>query len=192
MTVTFFGHRDTPQWICKPLYNLLASLIEQENADLFYMGNHGSFDRIALSVLRSLKKTYPHIRFYVVLAYLPHQYDFPPDVETLLPTQSVEALPRFAIEKRNNWMLSNSDTIISYVTHTFGGAAKFKERTIAAGKRVFELANPPLQVLRGVGEFLFADAKRKRERDAFFKNVPLPFSINDHLNFLGSSIMPVR
>lgn len=140
MVVTFFGHRDAPPWIRASLRDTLVSLIEKENATLFYVGNHGDFDRIALSVLRSLKSIYPHIRFCMVLAYMPHQQNFPPDVETLLPAQSVQSPPRFAIENRNCWMLENSDTVITYVTHSFGGAVKFKERAIAAGKRVFELS----------------------------------------------------
>ena len=140
MIVTFFGHRDTPPCIRSSLHDTLVPLIEKENADLFYVGNHGNFDHIALSVLRSLKDTYPHIRVCIVLAYMPHRQNFPSDVETLLPARSVQGPPRFAIENRNCWMLANSDTVITYVTRSFGGAAKFKERAITAGKQVFELS----------------------------------------------------
>lgn len=34
---------------------------------------------------------------------------------------------RFAIDKRNRWMIDHSDFVITYVSRSFGGAAKFKE-----------------------------------------------------------------
>ena len=30
--------------------------------------------------------------------------------------------PRFAISKRNEWMMANADLIIAYVNHEYGGA----------------------------------------------------------------------
>ena len=35
--------------------------------------------------------------------------------------------PRFAIVKRNEWMINNSDFLIAYVEHNWGGAAKTLE-----------------------------------------------------------------
>lgn len=83
MTCTFFGHSDTPAEIRGILKETVINLIENQGADLFYVGNHGSFDRIAGSVLKELSSIYPHIRYYVVLAYLPTS-DYK-DIPTLFP-----------------------------------------------------------------------------------------------------------
>lgn len=46
---------------------------------------------------------------------------------------------RFAISWRNKWMLEKADYVITYVTHTVGGSAKFKEMAIKKNKRVIEI-----------------------------------------------------
>ena len=47
-------------------------------------------------------------------------------------TRPLEKVPRrYAIVKRNEWMVDHSDTVVSYVTHGWGGAAK----TLAYAKR---------------------------------------------------------
>ena len=54
MTCTFFGHSDTPPTVRGQLKDTLITLIETRGADLFYIGNHGGFDRMAEGVLLSL------------------------------------------------------------------------------------------------------------------------------------------
>ncbi len=68
---TFFGHRDTPSEIKPHLKSTLIDLIENYDVAMFYMGSEGSFDAMALSVVRELKLVYLHIDYAVVLAYLP-------------------------------------------------------------------------------------------------------------------------
>ena len=69
-TVTFFGHRDTPKETEPALRLTLIDLIENKNATVFYVGNHGNFDAMVRRQLEDLSKTYP-IKYYVVLAYMP-------------------------------------------------------------------------------------------------------------------------
>lgn len=147
MVVTFLGHHDAPALVRAPLERTLLDLIECEGADKFYIGNNGSFDRIAISVLQKLKTIYPHIHYHVVLAYLPHQAKNADNTfDTLFPAEVATAPARFAIDRRNDWMLQQSDVVITYVVHSFGGAAKFKKKALAAKKRIVELSaqNPPL------------------------------------------------
>ena len=68
---SLFGHHNVPDDIKNKLNNLLVDLIENQKVSLFYVGNHGQFDSIARGCLRELKKKYPQISYYVVLAYLP-------------------------------------------------------------------------------------------------------------------------
>ena len=142
MRVTFFGHRDAPDRVAAAVEGVLRPLIEKEKADVFYVGNHGHFDRMVQGVLFRLRKEYPHIQAIEVLAYMPEQGDPLPAaaLDTLLPAEVVRGLPRFALLRRNDWMLRESDTVVCYVTHDFGGAAGMKRKALAKGKRVIELS----------------------------------------------------
>lgn len=125
MTCTFFGHRDTPKEIEPALRLTLIDLIENKNATVFYVGNHGNFDAMVRRQLENLSKTYP-IKYYVVLAYMPSK-NAEPDEHSILP-EGIESVPRrFAINYRNKWMLNKSDIVVTYVTRNFGGAVQFKE-----------------------------------------------------------------
>ena len=72
---TFFGHSYCPEAIKPRLRETLVELIETKGVDVFYVGNHGDFDRMTRSLLRELSEQYPHIRYAVVLAYVPQKRD---------------------------------------------------------------------------------------------------------------------
>ena len=142
MTVTFFGHRDTPTNIEDKLRRIIIDLIENFSADLFYVGNQGAFDYMARNILRELKNDYPHIKYYVVLAYMPiekKELDFTDYSETIYPDGLEKTLLKYAIVRRNRWMLEQADTVVVYVAYIVGGAAKFKELAEKKGKRVINL-----------------------------------------------------
>ncbi len=137
MTCTFFGHRDTPKETEPALRLTLIDLIENKNATLFYVGNHGNFDAMVRRQLEDLSKTYP-IKYYVVLAYMPGK-NTDPDEHTILP-EGIESVPRrFAINYRNKWMLGKSDIVLTYVTRNFGGAREFKQLAEKINKTIIEI-----------------------------------------------------
>ena len=141
MTVSFFGHSDAPQSLRNALCEALVELICKEGATHFLVGTQGNFDRLALSVLQRLKQQYPHVSYTVVLAYMPQEKkEFLNDAETILPFDVVGVPPRFAIDKRNGYMIEHSDVLVTYVVRAYGGAAKFKKMAISRGKRVIELS----------------------------------------------------
>ncbi|MEE1279571.1 MAG: hypothetical protein UHH95_01925 [Oscillospiraceae bacterium] len=142
MTVTFFGHRDAPQNIQFALREILVNLIKHNNADLFYVGNQGGFDFIVRKTLKELQGEFPDIRYYVVLAYMPEQkkeFDLSDYSDTIYPDGLESTPPRFAIAKRNQWMIKQADIVITYVNYIVGGAAKYKELAEKKGKRVINI-----------------------------------------------------
>lgn len=144
MTVTFFGHKDTPELVVPCLEKTLRHLIENENAGLFYVGNHGKFDGYALRVLKKLKIEFPHIEYAIVLAYMPNTSQYThgdTEYTTVLPEEAAISIPKFAICRRNDWMLQKSDTIIGYITRSFGGAAQYYQKAIKKKKSVINLAD---------------------------------------------------
>jgi uncharacterized phage-like protein YoqJ len=119
---------------------VLIDLITNYNVDMFYVGNQGRFDAIVRSVLREVKKEYPQINYAVVLAYMPGKHtEYDDYSDTMLPEGIESVHPRYAISWRNNWMLRQSDYVITYITHAWGGAAQYETKSKKQGKIVVNL-----------------------------------------------------
>ena len=122
MTVTFCGHRDVPEpELIKIWLNQTIEELIHEGADRFLLGGYGQFDRLAASVVRKQKERYPAIRSVLVLPYLDRKHDASLYDESIYPP--LETVPRrFAISRRNKYMIDMADYVIAFVTHDFGGA----------------------------------------------------------------------
>jgi len=140
---TFFGHRDCPERIKPKLREAVVELIERHGVNMFYMGQQGAFDRMARAVLIELRALYPEINYAVVLERLPQKrdHDTRDFSDTMLPEGIELGPPRFAISRRNKWMLKNSDFVVCYVTHSWGGAAQFAELARRQKKQIISLAS---------------------------------------------------
>lgn len=135
---TFFGHRDTSWEIEAKVMEALRELIVNMNVDVFYIGNQGNFDRIVLSAVKKIQAEFLHIKYYIVLAYLPTKSNI--DEENSLYPEGLETVPKkFAVSFRNKWLVDNSDFVVTFVNRDFGGAAKFKEYAERQNKKVLEL-----------------------------------------------------
>lgn len=138
MTVTFCGHSklNRTDGLSKWLDMILPSLIEG-GAATFYLGGYGAFDSLAAAAVRRQKATYPNIEAVLVLAYLNRDIDASRyDRTTYPPLEKVP--PRYAIVRRNKWMVCKSDVVISGVTHSWGGAAKTLEYAQQKNKVIFQ------------------------------------------------------
>ena len=138
---TFFGHRDCPSSIKTKLHEALIDLIENHGVDLFYVGRQGAFDGLVHTVLKELQLTYPHIQYSVVLDRMPSAKDSYDYSNTLLPEGIETVHPRFAISWRNKWMIRQSDYVVTYITHSTGGAAQFAKMAEKQGKVVVPLVH---------------------------------------------------
>lgn len=140
---TFLGHRDTPKEAEPHLYTALADLIRNKGVDLFYVGNNGSFDFMVQKILNKLKLDYPNIRYFVVLAYMPRkQTAFEHNFEnSIYPDGMENTPPKYAIIKRNKWMIDKSDFVVTYVKRPVGGAAQFKSLAEKKNKTVINIAD---------------------------------------------------
>ena len=58
----------------------------------------------------------------------------------LYPETLENVPPRFAIDRRNRWMLSKSEYVVTFVQTPVGGAAKYRALALRQGKRVLDLA----------------------------------------------------
>ncbi|MDR0861796.1 MAG: hypothetical protein LBN30_03345 [Oscillospiraceae bacterium] len=141
---TFFGHRTVPDELRPRLRVEIERHIHEHNTTVFYVGNNGAFDRMAVGVLQKLKPLYPQIRVFTILAYMPSVRDEKSvtEYDTTIYPEGLELVPkRFAIARRNRWMAEQSAFVIAYVRTDYGGAydaVRFAERR---GKSVTNLAD---------------------------------------------------
>lgn len=163
MLVTFCGHSELygqDESIAAWLDAILPPLIEQ-GADKFYLGGYGKFDSLAAEAVRRQKRHYPQIEAVLVLAYLKHATDTAGYDRTVYPPLE-NVPPRYAIIKRNYWMVEAADIIISYVTHDWGGAAKTLDHAKKKQKTIISYPEMPVmltfeRVLEVFREFIQAD-----------------------------------
>ena len=122
MNVTFCGHSqlEEPEKIKVWLKEIIEDLIKQ-GAKTFYLGGYGQFDVIAASVLYKMKKQHCNIEIILVLAYPDKKYDASIYDSSIYPP--LENIPRrYAILKRNEYMIEISDIVISCVKYNYCGA----------------------------------------------------------------------
>ena len=137
---TFFGHRDCQEEIKPKLREALGYLITNHNVDMFYVGHQGQFDAYVHSELKRLKQVYPQINYAVVLAYMPvKKTEYDDYSDTMLPEGIESVHPHYAISWRNNWMLKQSDYVVTHITHSYGGAAQYAEKARRLGKIVINV-----------------------------------------------------
>ena len=146
MIITFFGHSNClfNDDIKIQLKNILLDEIIKNPTCKFYLGGYGDFDSLCLRTLRELKKEFQDIELIFITPYLDKNYSklefakyhyddiiFPP----------LESVPRkFAIIKRNEWMVEEADLVIAYVMYSWGGAAKTLEYAKRKKKQIINLA----------------------------------------------------
>ncbi len=127
----FAGHRkitDDIEIIKEKLKKEIISLIENHNVTTFYNGGKGDFDWLCAHTVDDLKKDYPFISSQLVLAYIPkekNKYAYTLKIfDSMIYPKMEKTPPRFAIIKRNQWMINDSNFLIAYVKNHFGGAYK--------------------------------------------------------------------
>ena len=145
MIITFCGHSKAifsgeEKLLLK---QLLIKEIRKDPTCKFYLGGYGDFDSLCLWTLRELKAACPDIELLFITPYLDNNYSklqlakyyyddviFPP----------IESVPRkFAISKRNEWMVDSANLVIAYVKYSWGGAAKTLEYAKRRKKEIINL-----------------------------------------------------
>ncbi|MBQ9081188.1 MAG: hypothetical protein IJY26_00950 [Clostridia bacterium] len=126
MTVAFFGHRDRDYFeYHDKLLDIILDLVDNYDADKFLLGGYGRFDSFAAQTVYEVKKIRPHIKTTKVLAYYPVKaenfYLWKGYDDSVYPPIG-EGLPKFAIVRRNRWIVENSDFIVSGIRQKYGGA----------------------------------------------------------------------
>ncbi len=116
MTCFFLGHRDAPA----DIYPALLAAVKR-HVDLgvttFYVGQYGSFDRMAATAVLELKRTSTSIELYLLLPYHPAERTVktPDGFDGTYYPDGIESVPRrLAITRANRLMIEACDNLIAY------------------------------------------------------------------------------
>lgn len=108
-------------------------LIIQKGVNEFWVGNYGTFDHLAASAVRELKKKFPNITLTLVIPYLTKELneynkEYQQKYDFILVSEIPEKTPKkYYILKANEYMVNNSDYLICFIRYSWGGAAKTLE-----------------------------------------------------------------
>ena len=133
MIITFCGHSNClfNNDVKEQLKNILLDETIKNPTYKFYLGGYGDFDGLCLRTLRELKKDFPEIEILFITPYLDKNYsklEFAKNYYDDVIFPPIESVPRkFAILKRNEWMVDSADLVIAFVKYSWGGAAKTLE-----------------------------------------------------------------
>lgn len=146
MIISFAGHSgiSVDDKLKIVLKEQICAAIENEDFTTFYLGGYGEFDGLCAVVCAELKKNHDNIETVYVSPYL-HEHSKIKDIQSSglydsLLYPPIENTPlRFAIVKRNEWMIENSDLVITYVNKSFGGAYKSLQVAKRKHKRIINI-----------------------------------------------------
>ena len=143
MIITFVGHRK--MLICEELRNRIISTIKANltvDNNIFYCGGYGAFDTACARIVKQLKSETPSIESVFVTPYLNDRHLHDNEIYDSILYPPIESVPyRFAISKRNEWMITNADLIIAYVNRSYGGAYKSLQAAKRRKKKIINICD---------------------------------------------------
>ena len=93
---------------------------------------------MAAAAVRVAKVTHPQIRATLVIPYVDMRFDASLYDGSVYPP--LENVPRrFAISRRNEWMVDEADVVVAYVKHGWGGAAATRDYAVRKQKRLLNV-----------------------------------------------------
>ena len=142
MIITFLGHRSlyAHDDLASKLEELIKRNISDDNFTVFYCGGYGGFDDLCAKICRSIKKNRANCELVFVTPYITKSQQ--EKIKELIDSRLYDSTvypplenvpPKFAINKRNEWMVEQADLIIAYINHPYGGA--YKSLTFAKRKK---------------------------------------------------------
>lgn len=150
MIISFSGHSEIP------LGNTIKEIVKEQirnhipDGELVtcYLGGYGDFDKICACACRELKEDFARIELVYITPYMSlseqvkikemQNYGFF-DASIYPPIEAVP--PKFAILKRNEWMMTNADLVIAYVNRGYGGAYKSLQVAKRRKKKIINICD---------------------------------------------------
>lgn len=146
MVISFCGHREFIPDAEKEKF-IIDTLINYANTTdklYCYTGGYGAFDWFAASCINKAKKAAPNILSYLIIPYITASHLdkiclYTKEFDEIIYPPLEDVPPKFAIIRRNEWMIDNSDLLIACVKYSWGGAAKTLEYAKKRGKPILSI-----------------------------------------------------
>ncbi len=128
MIITFFGHSNYASGLGDEERLLkLLEIVACDDQVFFYLGGYGGFDRFACKCARRYKQRHKNAKLIFITPYLGkwlnERKEFLEKYYDEIVYPEIENVPqRFAIIKRNEWMVDRADYVFGYVRTHYGGA----------------------------------------------------------------------
>ena len=148
MIITFAGHAliSLTERIKETVKEQIQNHITQTEPVTCYLGGYGDFDAICAHACRELKREYSNIEVvYVMPRISPSEQTKIKEMQNrgLCDTSIYPPIentpPKFAISKRNEWMVTRADVIIAYVNRSYGGAYKSLQAAKRRKKKIINI-----------------------------------------------------
>ncbi len=143
--VGFIGHKEVEHFrqIEERLREVIGKLLDEKEFVEFYVGRNGDFDIMVASVVKSIQRdigTYNNC-LILVLPYPVADYESYKEYynEVLIPHELNSVHFKAAIEKRNEWIIDNSDLLVMHVVREEGNSAKCKKKAEKLGRKIINL-----------------------------------------------------
>ena len=150
MIISFIGHAEVAR------SDEVKELVKKQIKDVahgydnvtFYLGGYGGFDEICAQACKELKRELVNAELVYVAPYISisEQRKIKDlqvcglcDSSVYPPLESTP--PRFAISKRNDWMMQNADLVVAYVNHSYGGAYKALQTAKRKHKKIVNICD---------------------------------------------------
>lgn len=133
MIITFVGHSSLykKSELSGILKKTIMDRIACKEPVSFYCGGYGDFDTLCAKVCHFIKQERNDCEIVFITPYITESqqgkinYLIKNNVYDSVIYPPLEKIPfKFAIRKRNEWMVDQADLVIAYVEYTSGGAYK--------------------------------------------------------------------
>lgn len=146
MVITFLGHRSVynRDELSKKVKKAIMENIDRENNTVFFCGGYGDFDNLCACTCKAIKKERPNCEIVLITPYInkPQREGSGTKLYDFILYPPLESVPlKFAISKRNEWMVDQADLVIAYIDRAYGGAYKSFCYAKRKKKRIVNLAD---------------------------------------------------
>ena len=145
MNISFFGHSDFiyNDEIKSKIFEILTEL-GKTNELQFYLGGYGNFDELAYEVCKLYKEKSYNGKLIFVTPYIDTNYSKLNTAQSYYDEiiyPALEKVPkRLAILKRNEWIIKQSDMVVTFVKFSWGGAFIAHTYAMKEKKKVINLS----------------------------------------------------
>ena len=144
MIIVFCGHSDYIQNAQDEIK--ILNILEGEVGDApceILLGGYGNFDAFAFACARKFKRCHTAVKLTLVVPYLKKSKQIYPKEEfDSVVYPSLESVPpRYAITRRNRWMIEQADIVVSYVSRQYGGAYTMYLNAKRKGKKTYNIGS---------------------------------------------------